>query len=459
MELPIPESHPEQLEWPPNVNLVLGDTRRRSDSTDKRAFGLEEAVNAFGDAFVKKLQHHNKEFLGDWWAYACLLRVVDAVNAADTKARQPNRYEWWNKNVSGRMVLHLIRARLAGLNLAKICIENAHFNTAILTSAVLQDSRIRHSSLYNANMEGVKGHNAVLHDVDMRGASIKNAVFDGVVFENVKSSRINAEYAHFVGATLSHIDFYGGTLARAKLTSACLEQSDLREADLRHAILNGANLSRARLQKAKLDGVHLERTNFVRAQGLYGKDRALADVDSIAIHHIQDAVFRHNSDKVGWDTLRSIGSLKIFGISYLTVVIIVSYVAVAAQFNAAAAHARDVASGFIQAETSHTEMWSRVLSRLPDLPVPGHLGRQLVATLCLAIAATIYALFCPAEIKEANEVKWTRELDQPLWEYRAANWSRMKMRYACAVLFALGGAHSLFYLAKRAYHAGLYLLF
>lgn len=93
-------------------------------------------------------------------------------------------------------------------------------------------------------------------------------------------------------------------------------------------------------------------------------------------------------------------------------------------------------------------------ARDPRLPVqpPGPEQGEVDA------AATIYTLACPAEVKEANEVRWTRAMGQPLWEYRSANWSRLTWRYLCAVCFLAGGGYSLWYLVTRSLYAVRYLL-
>ena len=78
--------------------------------------------------------------------------------------------------------------------------------------------------------------------------------------------------------------------------------------------------------------------------------------------------------------------------------------------------------------------------------------------LLLAVAATIYAMFCPGPVKEATETGWTRQLGQTLFEYRSAAYSRISLRYLCATLYAVGGLYTLGYLFSRAWVAARYLL-
>ena len=91
-------------------------------------------------------------------------------------------------------------------------------------------------------------------------------------------------------------------------------------------------------------------------------------------------------------------------------------------------------------------------------PVQRHFGVLLLAIALLALATTLHAIFCPEAVKEATETRWTRELNQPLIEYRSAMYHRIWVRYITPVSFTLGGAYTLLYLLWRAARALSFLL-
>ncbi len=268
------------------------------------------------------------------------------------------------------------------------------------------------------------------------------------------------EDARIRGAHLEHANLSQASLTRAGLSHAHLERAIIRDARLQLAKLIGSHLDHADLRRADVSGADITGARLIGTRGLFGRHRALAHSAPIEEHAAQSAVYARHWDRVPWDLLRVIGGLRIFGVSYFSIAAITLYVGLAREYNVFAAHARDAVKA-VQAppDGALAGLWTRVVAGLPDLPVPGHLGRQLVFTIVLAVAATIYAGACPAEVKEANEVRWTRAMGQPLWEYRSANWSRMSWRYACALCFVVGAAHTLWYLGVRSFNAARYLLF
>ncbi|TVQ54245.1 MAG: pentapeptide repeat-containing protein [Phycisphaerales bacterium] len=297
-----------------------------------------------------------------------------------------------------------------------------------------------------------------------------NADFGGVSFGgNVNfSEAIYGELTMFTGACFVGVALFG----KAKLEAACfsraiapraiftlakLAKADFSDADLTGASLNsadlsGANLTGASLFRADVSQMDITGARLIRARGLFGKGRAIARTKPIGEHAAQTAIYGWKYDLATWERLRIIGSLRLFGVSYLTVIAIVLYATFAKWYNAFAADARESAEAardMIDGVGESFPIWVTVLSQLQDLPLPTHLGWQLLATLTVAAAATIYAICCPSEVQEQTEVRWTRAMNQPLWEYRAANWSRWWARYLCLVLFLAGGAYSAYYIVWR----------
>lgn len=211
------------------------------------------------------------------------------------------------------------------------------------------------------------------------------------------------------------------------------------------------------MRHADISGATIRGAVLTCVRGLFGKNRAITRDSPIDEWEAQNAIYHCRFDVAPWDFLRVIGSLRLFGVSYFTIVVVTLYAALARWYNPIAANARVSATAEEHASSGGVSPWAFVLARLPDLPTPDHLARQLVATVVLAGAATIYAAVCPSEVKEASEVRWTRAMGQPLWEYRSANWCRWWLRYPCFVCFVVGGGYSLAYLAMRAMTALAYL--
>jgi len=221
------------------------------------------------------------------------------------------------------------------------------------------------------------------------------------------------------------------------------------DSKLAGANFSGTDLTGASFHRADVSGININGAKLIGARGLFGKGRAIARTKPIEEYAAQTAIYGWQDDLATWERLRIIGSLRLFGVSYLTVIAIVLYATFAKWYNPLAAHARDSARTMSEIATDAVPIWVNVLSRLPDLPLPTHLGWQLLATLSVAAAATLYAICCPSEVQEQSEVRWTRAMNQPLWEYRSANWSRLLARYLCLLLFLAGVAYSLYYIIWR----------
>ncbi|MFI4882519.1 MAG: pentapeptide repeat-containing protein [Phycisphaerales bacterium JB064] len=262
----------------------------------------------------------------------------------------------------------------------------------------------------------------------------------------------------------------------ANFTQCSFRQCSFREVELNGTTFDNTSLRGSQFHLVRLSSVKLSEVDLSNIKGLFGPNRAFAHDSGIKDHHTESARF-HRPWKIRkgfigivdravdllerhaahWERLRTIGQLRLFGVSYLAVIAITSYTLFARWHNT-----RVVSSARAAAErarqTGEDDMWATLLGALPQLPTPAHLGYQLAATAALAIAATIYALWCPNEVREATEVGWTRRMGQPLWEYRSAKWSRAWARYSCLVLFLIGGAYTLWYLVARAGSAVVYLL-
>lgn len=347
-----------------------------------------------------------------------LMRCVNEAMRTDPQAQNTRRFEWWLEQVLKDLWADGLVAHLEGANLREQDLRHCVLSETYLHKASLVGTCLEHADLQSARLHG---------------ANLSDSQCDRAVFTASQLNDAQCVNARFV---------------RANFEKAHLKAAVLRKAVFRRARLGLADVSEARISDAILAG----------ARGLFGHNRAVASTP-IREHESQNAVYHGKWDFLSWERLRVIGGLRLFGVSYLSIAAITLYAAIARQYNTAAESARATALDAQNAGDATVSFWSRVLSELPRIPLPAHLGNQLMATIAVAAAATLYAFACPAEVKEANEVRWTRAMGQPLWEYRSANWSDPWARYISGTLFAAGGGYSIYYLMHRSWNALSYLLF
>lgn len=472
-QTPRPDNHPNELPWPPVRPEYPPDSPALVHKPSEAPFNLDAAAESFGKSYVETLRTRQSAFLGDWWLLALLCRCSEVAQVSDDVAARKSVARLWHELRTRRLPSkwrpHLERSDLSAKCLAHMDFSFSYFDQSILSRAQLEDSRLSGASLDGADLSESRCSGATFDGATLTNARLDVADLSAAILENAKARGSSLECTLLHGASIAHADLSLANLRHARLVQcqaheANLEQSDLRDAVFERASLSGVNFRRANASRgdwryADISSAKITGAKLIRAKGLFGHSRAIERGDKINEHESQDAIYRDRWDALSWERLRFIGGLRLFGVSYLSIAAITLYAAVARQYNLAAQGARLAAHGAQDATDASVSFWSQVLSKLPFVPLPGHLGNQLIATIGVAIAATLYALACPAEVKEANEVRWTRAMGQPLWEYRSANWSRPALRYACGVLFGIGGFHSLYYLMHRSWNAISYLLF
>lgn len=252
------------------------------------------------------------------------------------------------------------------------------------------------------------------------------------------------------------VDLRHRNLSGLDLRSIDFNGLDLTGADLSRSQLDHANLSGTNLTAAKLNGARLHNTSFLNAKGLYGRNRARFSTYQDEIEAgTESAIFRKPGDHLPWSILRSITTLRIFGASYILIIVLVGYAGIVEGVNETAYRW----ASLLPAKGEYSQQFRQLLmSKIPLIDVAPHFGIQLLMVLCLAVGATIYEFFCPDLIKENTENRWTRELNQSLIEYRAADTSRPRARTAAFFFYGIGSLYTLAYGAVKILHATLYFL-
>lgn len=146
-----------------------------------------------------------------------------------------------------------------------------------------------------------------------------------------------------------------------------------------------------------------------------------------------------------WASLRSVGSLPFFGISYAAFPALVALIAVVNVYNEqvtvwhAAAQAR-------ASDPSVLEHWSRSMRRIT---LSYETVVLLLSSVLLMIASTIYALRCPDRIKEFSLERWETELGNHACNYVPLSWRYPVYRWIALVCYALGRTGALLILVWR----------
>jgi Pentapeptide repeats (8 copies) len=136
-----------------------------------------------------------------------------------------------------------LRLDLAGVDLRKAVLYDAHLEGANLGRAHLEganlgNARLEGAFLARAHLEGAYLHDVHLKDADLTRADLKGANLHGADLEGA-----NLRHAELKSATFVNADLKGANLRGAGLEGVDLDSADLQRADLRGARLSHANLS------------------------------------------------------------------------------------------------------------------------------------------------------------------------------------------------------------------------
>ena len=154
-------------------------------------------------------------------------------------------------------------------------------------------------------------------------------------------------------------------------------------------------------------------------------------------------------DVLPWSYIRFIGSIPLFGVSYLSIVAIIVWSEFLQWYN------QQIAS--VSTDPGVIERLSWV-GKLSGIPVSRRLGEILLALILIAVGATIYKFRCPGVVAETTEVYWWRVLQHELLEYRAQAYSRIAWRWASGLTYLVGGAWLFWHICVRFVKTVVYLL-
>jgi uncharacterized protein YjbI with pentapeptide repeats len=351
----------------------------------------------------------------------------------------------------------LNNARLENANLQDADLSDADCTSAIFNGANLRGAKVSsRTTLASANLQGATFDNKILRiatapriilvNQDLSGADLSGCDLPGI---NLQSA--NLHETDFSGAKLVEANFANARADAAIFDAADLTQASLDHANLTRATMMGTNLTRARLGGARLAGATVARADFYEAVlnhasaegivGAYGAKNLLTTrIEGQPVNYFDTAIRNWPERWLDWERLRIFGRLPLFGASYTGLILIPAYVYALQVYNNQIEAARawlvqtaDASNG-VRAGAARA-----MLERLHTETVPDSFIWLFLSTLCLAAAATIYAIACPSRVKEFSRDQWCDELDRSLVHYWPEAWKGRWLRLPCAVLYALGG--------------------
>ena len=258
-------------------------------------------------------------------------------------------------------------------------------------------------------------------------------------------TRLDLRDVDWHNADLHEADLFGADLRGADLTSANLVRARLFVADLRGAQLRVAALHKADLAGARLEGADLLRARLTGAhvrsvRGAYWANYletvAFEGIEGIPpedAHGFETCKRSWPERWFDWERLRIMGRLPLFGISYTTLIFILTAFYGLALYN----EKIDLVQAWAQqAVTSPDHPLYRlaplILDRLHRLSIPRLSFVLLLSTILLAAGSTLYTLFCPSRIKKFSRDQWCDQLGRSLLHYWPL--ARMIQKNRCAAV-------------------------
>jgi hypothetical protein len=263
--------------------------------------------------------------------------------------------------------------------------------------------------------------------LDGLSTELRGRDFSGWELIQVDFSGSDLTGANFEGSSISHSTFTNAKLTRAKLNTVKLTDCDVSGADFTEASCTNG-------EWRQLKGLH-------RATGLETMNVA---ADPLYLNGAKRPWLDRWCD---WEQLRTFGRMPLFGLSYSVLILIPSYMYLLAWYN----HQVD------RLHSLNTPGDLAILQQLHKLPMPSRSLILLISTLMLALASTIYTLFCPSRIREFTKDVWCDQLNRSLLHYWPIAWQNRTLRVICGFCYTVGGLGALFVLIEKLADAARYI--
>jgi hypothetical protein len=171
-----------------------------------------------------------------------------------------------------------------------------------------------------------------------------------------------------------------------------------------------------------------------------------------------------------WEALRTFGQLPLFGVSYTILILVPITLFLISFYNQKVDVLRGWAGKVKQSEKQLRDKLPRQVAdpmvtlartvdeKLHHQPIDGQSLFLFGSTVLLAIASTIYTIWCPTRIKEFSKDRWCDELRKPLIHYWPLSWSHRTTRIICWVCYLIGGTVAIWVIACKVWWAFGYIV-
>ncbi|MDZ4861037.1 MAG: pentapeptide repeat-containing protein [Candidatus Hydrogenedentes bacterium] len=324
------------------------------------------------------------------------------------------------------IVLH--HAQFGGTKFEQLLIINAdlsntNFNHLIAKEAEFTNVTLDASSFANAKIESLRLNNVRCNgSTEFTNAYLPAAKFSDCTFDNTKFTNAELMGAAFTRGSLMYVDFSGANLDGCTFASPILASS--------LAFWGTKNLETS---------TGLEKINIQQQTGIHG--------DAIGLEQRERPRWK---DYLDWTRIRVLGRLPLFGISYATLVFIPVIIGSIAMVNTSIERIQE--AGLVGLSGNSFE------GVIPAVKIPTLMVWSLIAAALLAIASTLYHVFCPTRIQEFTQEQWVNELNKPLMHYLPHAWKMPRIRIICIWAYAVGGLSGLFILSIKAFQTIGYIV-
>lgn len=346
------------------------------------------------------------------------------------------------------------RARLRNVNLTEAILTRASFRNADLTDASLVDATFDETRFDQASL----GMASFGEGADFHGSSFPGCNFDSCTLVRASFRGCDLVKAKLRSADCMGAQFDGANLFEAKLEHANLAYASLQHANLKGADLTSANLAAANLRDASVHEAKVDAANFLSATGLHRcRDLSTVRIESPAHPRYVETVVVPAIDRLlGWDRLRVLGKLPLFGASYSALGFLIFFFYLLRFYNQKLDQIRSIAEA-TDAGGVKSSLANAILRFLHHEPPPTMSVLLFLSTISLAIAATVYAVKCDERVQEFSKAQWRDQLERSLIHYLPFCWEGRAARIICAVTYLLGGLGALSVLAVKIVETLMYL--
>lgn len=334
--------------------------------------------------------------------------------------------------------------KLRGTQFVDVQLDNTTFKDCSFLNSTKNDA-----VLFNNNScSKIDFSSCILEKIKFHGFTIKNGNFDNIKFYHIEfASQSNILDTSFLSAELLDGFPHGQIFIQHSIVDNCnFTKFDMRNISVHHSSIINSDLSYSRWENAVLENVTIDGSDFTHALGLHGRHEAtLKNITGAG-----KAKYSYKWDILSWAIIRKIGSIPLFGVSYLAIIAICAWASTANWYNTQIQKLKENNQLEIPIE-SNVEILYRIpwLEHIKELPVSQEMGTLLLMIMILSSGATIYRLFCPDIIQEHTENWWSRTLHYEVMTYRVHSYRRLILRWICGLCYIAGGGYVAWHIAKQ----------